>query len=332
VSNLGSLSNTGTINNVGHFTNTGAFINAGRVNNAGTLTLAAGSTHNFTGGTLDNTGVLELDRNFTFGGAAAGTVNLRPGSTLDNAATLSVATGYAQLNEGTLNNPAGAVLRNFGTLTNRGAFISAGAVTQAGQFIQAAGLSQIDGNFAQTQTTIQGGQLFGTGAITATVLNAGGVVQGGADGTPGTLHIIGSFAQQAGGTLRTLVSGHGTAQASLLDVAGPMTLDGTLELATADGFDFAVGDAYTLATFTPGSLNGNFSQLVYGAYGASGASLVIGGGLVLGVTYDNGLGQIQLNVAAVPEPAEWALLLPGLGLVGWMARRRRRGAAPAPAA
>lgn len=32
-------------------------------------------------------------------------------------------------------------------------------------------------------------------------------------------------------------------------------------------------------------------------------------------------------VTAVPEPAEALMLLPGLALVGWMARRRRRGAA-----
>jgi len=29
------------------------------------------------------------------------------------------------------------------------------------------------------------------------------------------------------------------------------------------------------------------------------------------------------NVTAVPEPGEWAMLLAGLGLVGWRARRKR---------
>lgn len=31
----------------------------------------------------------------------------------------------------------------------------------------------------------------------------------------------------------------------------------------------------------------------------------------------------NINVAAVPEPHEWAMMLAGLGLVGWAARRRR---------
>jgi hypothetical protein len=33
--------------------------------------------------------------------------------------------------------------------------------------------------------------------------------------------------------------------------------------------------------------------------------------------------------APVPEPAEWAMMLSGLGLVGWIARRRRGATAPA---
>jgi hypothetical protein len=31
----------------------------------------------------------------------------------------------------------------------------------------------------------------------------------------------------------------------------------------------------------------------------------------------------NLHVAAIPEPETYALMLAGLGLVGWMARRRK---------
>jgi hypothetical protein len=41
-------------------------------------------------------------------------------------------------------------------------------------------------------------------------------------------------------------------------------------------------------------------------------------------TWSDNQGGISLNVALVPEPHEWAMMLAGLGLVGWVARRRGR--------
>jgi hypothetical protein len=35
----------------------------------------------------------------------------------------------------------------------------------------------------------------------------------------------------------------------------------------------------------------------------------------------------DISIAAVPEPHEWAMMLAGLGLVGWAARRRREAPA-----
>ena len=41
----------------------------------------------------------------------------------------------------------------------------------------------------------------------------------------------------------------------------------------------------------------------------------------------------NVSISAVPEPHEWAMMLAGLGLVGWAARRnRKQGAGPAFAA
>ena len=53
--------------------------------------------------------------------------------------------------------------------------------------------------------------------------------------------------------------------------------------------------------------------------------LVGGGAFYGGVMIDN------VTVAAVPEPHEWAMMLAGLGLVGWAARRKRPDAAAMPA-
>jgi hypothetical protein len=43
-------------------------------------------------------------------------------------------------------------------------------------------------------------------------------------------------------------------------------------------------------------------------------------------------GSYEFTVTAVPEPHEWAMMLAGLGLVVWMARRRRSDVAPVAAA
>jgi hypothetical protein len=42
------------------------------------------------------------------------------------------------------------------------------------------------------------------------------------------------------------------------------------------------------------------------------------------------VGLDNVTIAAVPEPHEWAMMLAGLGIVGWVARRQR-GAAGATA-
>ena len=33
-------------------------------------------------------------------------------------------------------------------------------------------------------------------------------------------------------------------------------------------------------------------------------------------------GAVNLNMVAVPEPESWALMLAGLGAIGWLVRRR----------
>jgi len=52
-----------------------------------------------------------------------------------------------------------------------------------------------------------------------------------------------------------------------------------------------------------------------------------GGGRGTGIADNNEFLRISLDqplaVAAVPEPESYALMLSGLGLVGWVARRRR---------
>ncbi len=99
---------TGTLANSGTLTSSGTLRNQGIINNSGTLTLASGNSYDFTGGTLNNTGTLNLYVNLTFGASSVGTLNLKAGGTLQDYAVLT--------------NPQKNILNNYGTISiNSGA-------------------------------------------------------------------------------------------------------------------------------------------------------------------------------------------------------------------
>ncbi len=113
---------------------------------------------------------------------------------------------------------------------------------------------------------------------------------------------------------------------------------------------------------TPGAQDGNFSAVNFyqdlGPIGIGGADVQIGsyfssdggitafidsGVLAAGNYYIRAQGQYNatplansvqygtgnLSIQAIPEPSEWALMLSGLGLMGFVARRRRAAATAA---
>lgn len=90
---------------------------------------------------------------------------------------------------------------------------------------------------------------------------------------------------------------------------GRLELDGTLEIDFLPGFAARAGDSFTLIQY--GNRTGTFARL---------ATSGLAPGLV--PTLDYGDRALVLRVSAAPEPGEWALLLLGLGALGWRCRRR----------
>lgn len=302
--------------------NRSSFSNYGIVTNAGTLTNQAGANlTNKSGATVNNTGLLHNE----------GAVDIRAYSQVSNQAGGRIENLATVTNSGTLINQSGAVLSNAGNLSNNtgygsaGTFINNGTVDGVGTFTQVAGTSQINGSLTQSQVTIQSGKLSGTGTIAAPVINSGGVIMGGSPNTPGTLSITGSFSQNAGGTWQELFTGTGMGQYSLIDINGSVSLDGTLNILTDNGFTFAPGQTFTIADFTPGNLSGNFANMVFGSYSGNGTSLDIGNNLTIDAWYNNALGNIQLHVSQVSSvPLPGAVWLLGSGLLGLMGFSRIR--------
>jgi hypothetical protein len=96
-------------------------------------------------------------------------------------------------------------------------------------------------------------------------------------------------------------------------VAGSLSFNGTLFLTSWNGFVAQAGQSFDL--FDWGTRTGEFSEI-----NASGFKLAAGTQLDTSRLYADG----SISVTAVPEPETYAMMLAGLGLVGWSARRRAK--------
>ena len=139
--------------------------------------------------------------------------------------------------------------------------IPAATNASVASFAISGGTAQVDGTLSSPGgVSVTGtGTLFGTGIIIGN-LSAAGVIRPG--DSPGILTISGggTYTQSSTGALDILIGGTtlGT-QFSQLNVVGPASLGGSLNVSLANGFNPAVGNSFTILTST--AISGTFATV-----------------------------------------------------------------------
>lgn len=313
LNNIGSLTNTGSLNN----SDTGSLNNVGSLNNTGTLSntgiLSNTSTGTLTNtGTLSNSGFLDNSGTLTNSGSMYSGMYLRNSGSLTNSGYLD---NYGYLdNFGYLNNSSH--LNNGGFLYNESILENNGTLTGDGPYssYEQAGYGQTINNGTMTQSIFEfrGGTISGNGTFNGTVNIAAGVVVTPGN-SPGTLAINGDLFSS--GDYVFQIAGAAPGQYDVLQINGTVTFSGgliTLEL--TDGYTGNLGDSFS---FLVADSSSGWESLGWS---------VLGLGAGLGYEFAFMDNNVSLNITAVPEAQTYAMMLAGLGLVSFMARRRTQAA------
>jgi hypothetical protein len=219
--------------------------------------------------------------------------------------------------------------------TNNGALVvTAGEVVFSGLFTNNGRIQLGNGasaQFASPLTFAANAPLTGTGTINAPSVTAAGVVSPGV--SPGKLALTGDLTLL--GTSEILVELAGTNKGvtyDFLDVGGTATLGSiangyaTLKVTFLDGYQSTVNETNTFTVLTAaGGLNQTFANVSNGqrlftidGFGSFQVNYGVGSAFAANSV-------VLSNFAAmpIPEPSTWALLVTGLGIVAFFARRRR---------
>ena len=90
----------------------------------------------------------------------------------------------------------------------------------------------------------------------------------------------------------------------MLNIDGPVALNGNLSILLDNGFIPLVGSIYKFMSFTPGELSGTFGA-IQNPYFNDGKEM-------WSILYDNADGFVQLTAVPSPEPYTALLLMTGL--------------------
>jgi hypothetical protein len=273
-----SFVNQHTVSATQNLTINGIFSNPGTlmVSKGKTLYISGGQFSNFSGNTLTG-GKYMATGSLLFDGAsiannAAGITLTGTTALIGNQSAVNALTGFST------NQSTGAFTATGGqqfATTLSGNFSNAGKVTAAKNsgfkvlcrptfvcnYVQTAGTTTVDGvlTVAVGNVSLQGGKLFGTGTVVASVNSKTSVTAGDTPTKAGMLSVC-TYMQQSTGSLNVQIGGltAGT-QYSQLAVGNGVSLNGTLNIKVISGFIPAIGNTFIILTGNP--VSGKFTTV-----------------------------------------------------------------------
>jgi hypothetical protein len=239
--------------------------NALTIGAGGTFTVEDGSTTNILG-TINNLGTLLVD---STGDATSLTIPAGAVATLTGGGTLKTTNNANTIGGASLVNN-GNTITDLATLNVNSFSQTAGSIQVAASgtatiptFTVSGGVAQVDGTLAVANgvSVPTGGTLSGAGTVSGDVTSTG-TTQGGDIPAPGilTLNGTGSFTQGAAGAFDVIIGGTtaGT-QFSQLNMIGPASLAGTINVSLINGFTPVAGNQFTI--ITAASVTGQFTTV-----------------------------------------------------------------------
>jgi autotransporter-associated beta strand protein len=271
-------------------------------------------------------------------GAATATLNLGASGTAGTLNAASVTGDAAEGATATVNFDQNGAYTFSPQLTGQlsvnqsgtGTTILAGNSSYTGPTTVSAGSLIVNGSLSGgSALSVNGGTLSGTGSVGAVTVNSGGTLAANTPNfTTGALSLTaaGTFALTINTSMAT--AGKVTASSLTLDAGNSAVLtisDSGIATALARGTKFAFLD------YTPGSgptalfsYTGIINGVETTAALNQGAQITLGDN-IYSFSYDGTDGlDSALTLTVIPEPATWAMLLGGLGMLAGFQRSRRR--------
>ena len=317
LNNLGSFvsGSQSTIENEGVLTNAGSWGDMTVYGNI--INRSPGTLTNGPYGKLTNNGSIINDGYLNNGAVADGSI---PNATLINNGSITNNFDLRNNERGLLYNNRSII--NDYIFTNAGTFQNAaGAVVSGGgTYIQTGGLTHNRGTMTQLYFDIQGGTIKGSGVWEGSISTALGVTDIRPADSPGTMVINGNLT--SGSNIYIEIAGTGIGQYDVLQVNGVLEfIGGLITIEFIDGFVPELDDTFN---FLVAESSLGWDKLKWAVTG-------LGAGFEWDIVYGERGAYFDITAVpgtgSVPEPGTYALVLAGLGLIGFMSRRRKALAA-----